>query len=88
MWLLTFSAILSTALAVYGVSALNSKYTCSITKPLGLFDSCKYWMTIPSAILVVLVLLVMIYKGMRTCSQVDWTLQNLMSTPVHQVSVG
>lgn len=82
------SALLSTALAVYGVAAMNSRYTCTITKPIGLYDSCKYWMTIPSAILTALVLLVMIYKGMRTCAKSEWTLQNLMSTPIHQVSVG
>lgn len=62
--MLLCSMLISMAFAVYGVYTFTTDYTCMVTKfNDGLHKSCKYWMTIPSAILVMCVLCVTMYKG-------------------------
>lgn len=65
MLTLLVCALISIACAIYGVSAFNNNYTCTLTKPFGksVNTSCKYWMTIPSAVLVGCVLCVVTYRG-------------------------
>lgn len=64
MLTILISMLISMAFATYGVYRFTSNYTCLVTKQWdSAYSSCKYWMTIPSAILILCVMSVATYKG-------------------------
>lgn len=59
MLTLLLSSMIAIACALFGVHSFNKRYTCSWAK----FNKCNTVMTIPSALLVGCILLILVYRG-------------------------